>query len=110
MRIIRYEDAVGRVRYGVRLPDGTAQRIVGDIFGAFEASPEPADVARLLAPVAPVNILGIGRNYRLHAAEGGSPPPERPIVFMKATTIPTWPIFTRRRATGPVRCATWRRR
>ena len=41
-------------------------------------------VEKLLAPVAPINILGIGRNYRLHATEGNSPIPEYPVLFMKA--------------------------
>lgn len=42
--------------------------------------PEPA----LLAPVAPGKIVGIGRNYRDHAAELGNPMPEEPLLFLKA--------------------------
>jgi 2-keto-4-pentenoate hydratase/2-oxohepta-3-ene-1,7-dioic acid hydratase in catechol pathway len=37
-----------------------------------------------LAPIAPVAILCIGLNYRRHAAEGGSPIPRWPVLFMKA--------------------------
>lgn len=86
MRVIRYEDEAGVIRYGASRTDGSALRIAGDIFGAFEVTKEPAAVSRLLAPVAPTNVLCIGRNYRRHAEEGGVPAPEHPIVFMKATT------------------------
>lgn len=41
---------------------------------------------RLPAPVAPPNIIAIGMNYRAHAAETGRTPPERPLIFLKATT------------------------
>ncbi|MCW2990865.1 MAG: fumarylacetoacetate hydrolase family protein [Solirubrobacterales bacterium] len=41
-----------------------------------------ADV-RLLAPVTPRAIFGIGLNYADHAAETGRDAPEAPIVFMK---------------------------
>jgi len=86
MRVIRFEDEAGIVRFGALQADGSALRISGDIFGAFEVTTEPALVAKLLAPVAPTNILCIGRNYQRHAEEGGAPVPEHPIVFMKSTT------------------------
>ncbi|WP_027941384.1 fumarylacetoacetate hydrolase family protein [Amycolatopsis taiwanensis] len=39
---------------------------------------------RLGAPVAkPSAVVCIGQNYAAHAAESGSPPPERPIIFFK---------------------------
>jgi 2-keto-4-pentenoate hydratase/2-oxohepta-3-ene-1,7-dioic acid hydratase in catechol pathway len=38
----------------------------------------------LLAPVVPGKIVGIGRNYRDHAAELGNPMPEEPLLFLKA--------------------------
>jgi 2-keto-4-pentenoate hydratase/2-oxohepta-3-ene-1,7-dioic acid hydratase in catechol pathway len=44
-----------------------------------------ADV-RLLAPVDPPNLVGIGLNYRGHAAEAQMAIPERPLMFLKATT------------------------
>jgi 2-keto-4-pentenoate hydratase/2-oxohepta-3-ene-1,7-dioic acid hydratase in catechol pathway len=56
-----------------------------------------ADVT-LLAPVPqPRAIFGIGLNYAAHAAEGGSEPPEQPIVFMKVPTAVVPPG-------GPVIC------
>ena len=48
--------------------------------------PAPAD-SRLGPPVAGVRkILGIGLNYRAHAAESGMAPPEDPIIFHKPVT------------------------
>ena len=38
----------------------------------------------LLAPVVPGKIVGIGRNYRDHAAELGNPMPSAPLIFLKA--------------------------
>ena len=43
-----------------------------------------AAIAALLAPVAPSKIVGIGRNYREHAAELGNPMPSEPLIFLKA--------------------------
>jgi 2-keto-4-pentenoate hydratase/2-oxohepta-3-ene-1,7-dioic acid hydratase in catechol pathway len=39
---------------------------------------------RLLAPVAPSKVVGIGSNYRDHAAEMGRPVPTQPKIFLKA--------------------------
>jgi len=39
--------------------------------------------ARILAPVVPRAIIGIGLNYRQHARETGQPLPDHPVVFMK---------------------------
>lgn len=44
------------------------------------------DIVRYLPPVDPPNILALGVNYRMHAAEGNEQPPERPLMFLKATT------------------------
>lgn len=41
---------------------------------------------RLLAPVAPPNVLAIGLNYGRHAAESQMKPPDHPLLFIKATT------------------------
>ena len=40
--------------------------------------------ARPIAPLAPGKVVGIGRNYRDHAAELGNPMPEEPLVFLKS--------------------------
>jgi 2-keto-4-pentenoate hydratase/2-oxohepta-3-ene-1,7-dioic acid hydratase in catechol pathway len=44
-----------------------------------------ADV-RLLAPILPTKIIGIGRNYADHAAELGNEVPAEPLVFLKPNT------------------------
>ncbi|MCE7083062.1 fumarylacetoacetate hydrolase family protein [Streptomyces sp. ST2-7A] len=44
----------------------------------------PGGVLRVGAPIArPGKVVCIGLNYRDHARETGTPPPERPVVFMK---------------------------
>jgi len=86
MKLIRYEDAEGRIRHGALQADGTAREIDGDIFGSFQETSRPAAIRKLLAPVAPVNLLCIGLNYRRHAAESNAQPPKHPVLFLKATS------------------------
>jgi 2-keto-4-pentenoate hydratase/2-oxohepta-3-ene-1,7-dioic acid hydratase in catechol pathway len=86
MKIIRYLDPSGQVRYAAEQADGTRREIAGDPFGEFHATDRAAEVRKLLAPVAPTNLLCIGLNYRRHAEEGKSPIPEYPVVFLKATS------------------------
>lgn len=83
MKIIRYLDRARRTQYGSLLPDGTALRIDGDIFGRYEVTTQPADARKLLAPVAPAALLCIGLNYRQHAAETKAKLPEFPVLFLK---------------------------
>ena len=80
-----YRDAV---HYGLLEGADTLRVIHGDIFGEWGASEMtvPLGEARLLAPVAPPNVIAIGLNYRKHAEESGSAIPVRPIIFIKATT------------------------
>jgi 2-keto-4-pentenoate hydratase/2-oxohepta-3-ene-1,7-dioic acid hydratase in catechol pathway len=86
MRVVRYVDQAGAVRFASQQSDGSLLRIVGEIFGSFEVTAEAASVTKVLAPVAPTNLFCIGLNYRHHAEEGGQPIPDHPIVFLKATT------------------------
>jgi 2-keto-4-pentenoate hydratase/2-oxohepta-3-ene-1,7-dioic acid hydratase in catechol pathway len=83
MRLVRYRDAAGQVHAGCQHPDGSTTRIAGEILGAYSDTGEPADVAHLLAPIEPRDILCIGLNYRKHAAEGNQPIPRFPVLFMK---------------------------
>jgi len=87
LRFIRYEDRAGHIGYAAQ--EGTAdapvyRRLDGDPFAGFAPTGEPAAVARLLAPVDPPAILGIGLNYRRHAEETGAKIPEHPILFLKS--------------------------
>lgn len=86
MRIIRHLTPAGSA-YAVLQPDGTALALLGDPLagGGLPAVGGAVTVGKLLAPVAPVNIIGIGLNYRGHAEEMGRPLPEYPMIFVKTT-------------------------
>ncbi len=86
MKIARFLDSTDTERLGVPLPGDRARLLDGDLFAGLEPGTEEVDISRLLPPVHPPNIFGIGLNYRQHAAEGGRPVPEKPLIFMKATT------------------------
>jgi 2-keto-4-pentenoate hydratase/2-oxohepta-3-ene-1,7-dioic acid hydratase in catechol pathway len=91
----------GLVNVAVLVPDLEACTDVGDFLRAGPAAREqlmagidrglgptgtvtPLDQVRWAPPVLrPSKIIGIGLNYRRHAAEGGVPVPEEPIVFAK---------------------------
>jgi 2-keto-4-pentenoate hydratase/2-oxohepta-3-ene-1,7-dioic acid hydratase in catechol pathway len=57
----------------------------GELFGPAEAGERVAALSevRLLAPVAPGKIIGIGLNYAAHAREMNRPLPASPVVFLK---------------------------
>src|SRR5438552_13238976 len=86
MKIIRYQNKQNEIGYASLQPDGSALEISGEIFGKFGVTKKTVRPQKLLAPIAPVNFLCIGLNYRRHAAEGNAPIPERPVLFLKATT------------------------
>ena len=44
------------------------------------------DTYELLAPCFPSKIIAVGKNYRQHAAEMGTPVPEEPLLFLKPPT------------------------
>jgi 2-keto-4-pentenoate hydratase/2-oxohepta-3-ene-1,7-dioic acid hydratase in catechol pathway len=84
MRIVRHLRS--SPAYAALLPDGSAREIEGNLFKEFRITDRPVKLGKILAPVSPPNILAIGLNYRRHAQEGGSPIPERPMLFLKSTT------------------------
>ncbi|MGD8413629.1 MAG: fumarylacetoacetate hydrolase family protein [Candidatus Latescibacterota bacterium] len=83
MKLFRYQTSHDSIEYGASSNDGPVFRIDGDIFGDFDVTDEQSDVAKLLAPIEPRSILGIGLNYRRHAEESGMALPEYPVVFFK---------------------------
>ena len=100
MKIIRYLDPNRRVKYASLQADGTALEILGDVFGEFSATKKSAAIAKVLAPVAPSNLMCIGLNYRRHAEESKAAIPEFPVLFMKNTAAvqnPDDPILLPRR-------------
>ena len=62
--------------------------IDGHPFGPFEpTSAEFAlDDVRLLPPVLPSKVIGIGKNYAEHAREMGAEAPQTPLMFLKPST------------------------
>ena len=88
MRICRFSVA-DQVAFGVVEGDGdTVVAIDGHPFGPFSLSTArfPRAEVRLLAPVLPSKIIGVGKNYADHAREMGSEPPAEPLFFLKPST------------------------
>lgn len=82
-----------RFRYRKRVLTGVLKEeflfpVVGSVFGDFRlgSSPVPIGDVRILPPVLPTKIVGIGRNYREHARELGNPLPAEPLLFLKPPT------------------------
>jgi 2-keto-4-pentenoate hydratase/2-oxohepta-3-ene-1,7-dioic acid hydratase in catechol pathway len=82
MKIIRHLTPTGPAHAALQ-PDGTARAIEGDILGDFRVTDRVVKPGKLLAPLEPKNIICIGLNYKLHAAESGKDAPKWPVVFMK---------------------------
>ncbi|MCY2984432.1 MAG: fumarylacetoacetate hydrolase family protein [Planctomycetota bacterium] len=100
MKLVRYQDASGRISYGRRHDDGRITQIDGDILASFTDTGIEAVVSKVLAPIVPSDILCIGLNYRKHAVEGNQAIPTFPVVFMKnlgALQNPGDPIILPRR-------------
>ena len=83
MKIIRYLDAGGNEHYGAQETDGTAIELAGAPFSQLKLTNRPARISKLLAPLVPAQIFGIGLNYRRHAEETKAKIPEFPVLFGK---------------------------
>lgn len=86
MQIARFQDPVGVAHYGIPIGETQAQRLEGNPYSGLTETDDVCAVGEWLAPIVPVNIYGIGLNYRAHAEETGSEIPEHPIIFMKPTS------------------------
>ena len=84
MKIQRYLDPRGRTGFSCLLPDGSSEKLTGDLQNGFVRTGERADVVKLLAPVVPAAVFCAGLNYRKHAEETGARLPQFPVLFMKA--------------------------
>lgn len=84
MKLCRFEHR-GKISIGCW--EGDRIRVCrGELPGRYELSAATlgADEVRLLAPLSPGKIIGIGRNYAQHARELGNVPPEaEPLIFLK---------------------------
>ena len=86
MKLVRYETA-NAVRIG-RLESDKIRDMGADLFSHVQVfgHVHSLEKVRLLAPVIPRKIVGIGLNYRDHALETGRQPPEWPDIFLKPST------------------------
>jgi len=91
MKIIRYKNN-GEIKSGI-LKKESIFEIDGNLFTEFSIGSKVAELkdAELKAPTVPPNIIAIGLNYRQHAEETGAEIPERPVIFLKATSSLTDP-------------------
>lgn len=92
MRVIRYHD--GTVRHGILEDDGTIQPVLGGLFDGLKPY-GPAtylDRVRLLSPLDPRSIYGVGLNYVKHAREVNKPLPTVPMLFMKPVSTVIGPM------------------
>jgi 2-keto-4-pentenoate hydratase/2-oxohepta-3-ene-1,7-dioic acid hydratase in catechol pathway len=92
MRISRYIDVNGNTGLGEHL-EGDRFAVIEPIVAAggltrqgYRRTGAERIAVRRLCPVVPVNIFGIGLNYRTHAIESGMAIPAVPVVFMKPTS------------------------
>jgi 2-keto-4-pentenoate hydratase/2-oxohepta-3-ene-1,7-dioic acid hydratase in catechol pathway len=88
MRFVRY--LLGqRLHHGLlHLEDGIIERLEGSLFDAasFSGERDPIGSVKLVAPIDPPRIFGVGLNYAAHAKEAGQPNPSFPMLFMKPPT------------------------
>lgn len=86
MKIIRFA-IEGTTRFGV-VKENRILEVEGDIFGEYKTTlieHHPTEI-RFLPPCSPTKIVGVGLNYRDHAAEMNKSLPEEPLLFMKPGT------------------------
>jgi len=84
LRVARFSEKE-RVFWAFLEEDGQVREAEGDPFRGFgHAGPARSmDGLRWRPPVVPTKIIGVGRNYRAHAAELGHDLPAEPLLFLK---------------------------
>ena len=92
MKIVRIRLAAEEIAYGAVEPEGIRVH-QGTPFVAWEPTETLVsfEEARLLAPVFPTKVIGVGRNYAEHAAERGVEVPAEPVIFLKPATAVVGP-------------------
>jgi 2-keto-4-pentenoate hydratase/2-oxohepta-3-ene-1,7-dioic acid hydratase in catechol pathway len=93
MKIVRVDTTSDDITYGAVEPEGIRLHR-GTPFVAWEPTETVVgwEDARLLAPVIPTKVVGVGRNYADHAEELGNPIPETPRLFIKPPTSVIGPL------------------
>jgi len=88
MKLLRFHHR-DRIATGIV---GSGSDVIRVLAGTFFEDPLPTgeevpiDEVRLLAPVLPSKVVGVGKNYEAHAAEFGGDVPDEPILFLKPST------------------------
>jgi len=87
MKVVRVRLAGDEIVYGAVDTEGI-RVFQGTPFVAWEPTETvvPFESVRLLAPVFPTKVIGVGRNYADHAAEMGGEVPDEPVIFSKPAT------------------------
>lgn len=87
VKILRYQGETAP-RYGVLEDDGTVLELVGSPFEDLQTGQAVGslDSVKLLAPVAPSKVVGVGANYKAHIEEGSGNVPQVPMLFLKPPT------------------------
>lgn len=77
----------GQAQYGIVEGDDLYP-CEGNPFDGLAGREKPISVGsvKILTPVIPPNIIGLGLNYRAHADESHGKYPTEPLIFLKATT------------------------
>lgn len=90
-RYVRVKTSQGQTYYGLLQITRTIQ--VLDAPPWLQGQPTDLELEpgsyQLLAPCAPTKIVAVGKNYRDHAAEMGTPVPSEPLLFLKPPTTIT---------------------
>ena len=92
MKFVRYAYR-GETAWG-SLQGETITRLAGSLLENPQPTGEQVELAqvKLLAPLQPPKIVGIGLNYKLHIKESPFPAPEVPMIFLKAPTSVIGPL------------------
>jgi 2-keto-4-pentenoate hydratase/2-oxohepta-3-ene-1,7-dioic acid hydratase in catechol pathway len=102
VRIVRFASAQG-MSFGVLDGDGNVAQIEGHPFGRIQFTGvryAQADI-RLLSPILPSKVVGIGKNYADHVAEMNTgEAPKEPLIFLKPSTAVIGPEDAIRIPTG----------
>ncbi len=87
MKFARFLNTRGMLAAGTLVSPTVAAPLRGEMFSPHEFGNELEQIAKLLSPVCPPNVIAIGLNYRKHAEEQGlTKLPAEPLIFLKATT------------------------
>ncbi len=87
MKVVRFREEGKAPVYGI-LDNQNIEVLEGSPFQGLNRTGRTVALSevQLLAPVEPPNVIAIGANYQEHINESNATTPERPLIFIKATT------------------------